>query len=176
MYNVELELQLALGKTWPNFDTTIVNCVTDVVQEDNNLKIISLQGQVDDLLVLTYRYKDSCETIVEQGRIVRDQSIKITNLRIDGIKISLNILQKISLYTPNYRQDFLDYCKESNIAVDYGPMSVLTFWHAGNWQLCLPKDFWDDYHLLMNVESDDNFSGNSSESIREQLQKLKTRL
>jgi hypothetical protein len=55
-------------------------------------------------------------------------------------------------------------------------MSALSFWHAGNWALKLPKDFWDKYHLLANAESDNDFSGNSSESIQEQLQKLKTRL
>lgn len=170
MFKVELDLLLTQGLNWPEYSINIqpLTCV-----EQGLTKIVTHSGAVDSCIELLYNHKDQTETILENGAIVRDQSIEILNLRIDNIKIQPLMIGRLGVYIPKYRQDFIDYCKQSSIPIDQGPQHVTKFWHAGSWTAALPQNFWMHYSQLRPTSQKNNFTGNSSETIKTNLEKLK---
>lgn len=174
MFDIELDIRLHRGQTWPeykiNLDKNQVECV------DENTKVVKYTGTVSDVLSLTYTVKDQQETVIKDGKIVRDQSIEIFALRINGIKIPNQMIEKLSQYIPSYRVDFLEYCKNASITVDHGPMHSINFWHAGNWSFALPKNFWYHYQQARQLSTESDFTGNSKEEIHNSLKKIRSLL
>lgn len=171
MYNVEIDLCLNLGATWPKYTTNISK--QKILSQDNNSMIVKHVGVVTSNVNLHYVEKPQSETVVKDEQIVRDQCIEIRNIWINGIKIPLHMIDRISEFVPNYRQDFLEYCKREKIVVDHGPLHVTTFWHAGTWTLPVTENFWVDYNRARQYHNNTNYTGVSSKDIQENLKRLK---
>lgn len=174
MFDVELDVCLHCGQTWPKYKINLDENQFEYSSEYT--KVVKYTGTVSDVLSLNYTVKDQQETIVKDGKIVRDQSIEILALQIDGIKIPKQMIEKLSQYVPLYRVDFLEYCKNANIAVDYGPMHSIKFWHAGNWSVALPSNFWHLYQQMRQLNIGTDFTGNSKEEIHNSLKKIRSLL
>lgn len=170
-YNIDLELLLTKGLSWPDYSINLQLQSETLI--DSTKKISSWHGSAKSMIELVYHTKDQSETVVENNVVVRDQNIEILNLRIDGIKIPSKMIIKLGSYEPKYRQDFLDYCKNNSIHVGTEPQHTLHFYHSGRWSLQLPEKFWLYYNQLQTTSIDNDYVGNSPESIKTNLSRLK---
>jgi hypothetical protein len=179
---IELLVTLEQGQSWPQFN---FNSPSKLITQ-NNLSLYS-QDQLweidisDSQFALNYTNKSSNETVLDSdGKIIRDQTLEISLVWYQGIKLNLNILSRMAQYYPDYRSDFIDYCQINNITLESGPLHQLKFWHAGSWILDLRENFWYRYanekksNKYINTDSDiENFIGASREEIARQLISLK---
>ena len=173
-FDIELDVCVNRGLTWPAYTTNLDKAT--IINDGQDVKVIKHTGSVSKNVTLEYVSKRQEETVVEDGKIVRDQSIEIQHLWIDGIKLPVHMIEKLSLYYPAYRPDFLEYCKTQSISVDYGPLHNIKFWHAGTWSILLDSDFWFKYKVIKQPDSGTDFTGNSSEEIKQSLERIKSLL
>lgn len=171
---LEILLQLNKGESWPKigFNTPAVlifDTEISMYQKNQHWQI-----DVIDYFELNYFDKSSRETVIDSlGNIVRDQSLEVCAAWYQGIKLNLNTLSKMAKFYPQYRDDFIEYCKSNNIVPDPGPLSQTKFWHSGCWKLELPKDFWAQYKQFRFNDDHNDFVGVSSDTIKNNLQRLK---
>ena len=171
---LEILIQLNKGASWPQikFNSTAVlisETETSMYQKNQHWQI-----DVSNKFELNYFDKNSNETIVDAlGNIIRDQTLEICSVWFQGIKLNLNTLVKIAKFFPSYRDDFIDYCKQNNIVPDPGPLRQTKFWHAGTWEVELSEDFWVQYKKFRVNDDHNDFVGVSSDTIKNNLQRLK---
>lgn len=167
MKKVEIELILERGQTWPDYQ---INLPKVAVHDIDDCRIVTHRGQTQELTI-DYKEKLQSETVVENGVIVRDQSIKISNIWIDGIKIHARMLDQLGLFKARYRDDYIEFCQQHNIEVVTDPFPARQFWHAGTWNIALDELFWHRYRQQRSSSLNDDFNGYSNLSTL--LQPLK---
>lgn len=172
MLSVELELCLSKGITWPDHSVNLEKFTVE--REDENIKTVRYQGFVSNELLLQYITKNQNETIVKDGKIIKDQYIEITKLTIDGILIPYHMIEKLSQYVPVYRTDFLEYCKNENIDINYGPIQTIKFWHAGTWSMIMGSNFWFKYKKARQSTLHSDFTGNSRDEIQNSIARIRS--
>lgn len=173
MFTIDIVVELSFGISWPEYQFNFQNQHMVISTANSSNRLVHHTGTVNHNVALTWSQKLSCETVLENGHIVRDQTVEINKVVIDGILIPKHLLTKISWYEPHYRADFLDYCANQNIEIQNSPQSILKFWHAGIWNLPLPTDFWFKYHSVRQNNTHSDHTGNSSELILNNLSRLK---
>jgi len=167
-----------MGKTFPEIHFTNVDAtLTSTTNTSAYQQVQTYEFTSDGGFNLNYNDKAPNETITDDaGLIVRDQTVAIKNLWVDKIIVPHEFLIQHGKYYPKYRQDFLQYCKENNIAVNNGPLHEIKFWHSGTWNFDVVTPFWDWYYE-QNRELNNNLSpdvvGYSKDYVRQQLKKLK---
>lgn len=171
---LDILLQLNKGQSWPQFRFNApAHMVSDTdisAYQKNQHWHIDVQYKFE----LNYFDKSSNETVVDTaGNIVRDQSLEVCAVWYQGIKLNMHILSKMAKFYPLYRGDFIEYCKQNNIAVEQGPLHQTKFWHAGTWTTDFSKDFWWQYKKLKSNNEHNDYVGHSSETINANLQRLK---
>ncbi len=138
----ELKLELHLGLTWPDYSFNSDSQLIDTVQISDTVKlcthIVSLPT------VLTYT-KNSNQTIISNGKIIRDQKILLQQFYFDEILLDPALIQNNSYYIPKYNQSFLDYCEKNSMPVESGQLNKLEFYNSGDWYFNPPIDFWKWY-------------------------------
>lgn len=171
MIQVELELALNRGQTYPTYHTNLNNHKKLVITQSHNTKIVLHTGLVKDYFYLNYLDKTQNETVVIENQIVCDQSIAVQRMLVDGILIPTVHLKTIGSFQPEYRKDFIEHCQKNNLTLDTGPLNIIEFWHNGQWTIDF-SNFWPRYSLIRNKDNTD-FTGNSSQEIAQSLLKLK---
>ena len=170
MISVEIELLLRPGQTYPQYSTNLYNEHITVTQQHEQ-RIARHCGQVEHHIKLHLWGKTQQETIMLEQTIIRDQCIAVNALWIEGILIAPEYLAALGQFIPQYRQDFLEHCRQQSITVDPGPLNIKEFWHNGEWCVDV-QNFWNKYSQLRKKDSTD-FTGNSSAEINENLSRLK---
>jgi hypothetical protein len=173
MFTVDIVLKLSFGISWPKYQFNLHNETVTPSKDISYQRLVRHSGQAQNNLALTWPQKLACETVLENDQIVRDQSIEIITITIDGIFVPQQMLTKISWYEPHYRQDFLDYCASHSIEITDKPQSIVKFWHAGIWHLPLVEDFWFKYNAVRQNNTHSDHTGNNSDQIKSNLSRLK---
>jgi hypothetical protein len=174
---LEILLQLTKGISWPQIKFNVESSLDSEDEVSMYQKNQRWQISVLDKFELTYFDKSADNTVVDsEGNIIRDQTLEICSVWYQGIKLNLHTLSQMSNFYPNYRDDFIEYCKQHDIKVDHGPLHQTKFWHAGTWVTSFSKDFWTQYKKIRSNNEHNDFVGNSSETIRNNLQRLKESL
>lgn len=180
---IQFELELHLGRTWPDYQFNFPASISSVdITDSSRLHTVVIEN-IDSAVIL-YLYKGENETVVADGKIIRDQKIKIKKVYVDDILLESNILEFNSLFIPQYNQSFINYCKDNNLKVDHSPVHSLDFYHSGQWILDFGSNFWTWYQKCrldtaikyMPAEQVDAFIGLFDSQTTVMLQNLKQKL
>jgi hypothetical protein len=177
MIDATIVLELEKAQSWPKYQFSVLPLSMVECPIDDDRKQVVYQFVLDTRFSLMYYDKTSDETIVDcTGTIVKDQTLLVHSVYVDGILIKDDMLKYMSQYSPNYREDFIKYCIEHNIDIDYSPQKNLKFWHPGEWTLEWTDDFWKHYQSVRKAlypKADPNYTGYTHEDIERKLVQIK---
>ena len=140
-----IKLELHLGLTWPDYAFNSTSQLVNTVQISDTVKTCT--HIVELPTVLTYT-KNPNQTIISDGKIIRDQKLSLQEFHFDDILLDPMLIQNKSYYVPRYNQLFLDYCEKNSIPVESGKLNKLEFYHSGDWYFAPPVDFWKWYSTV----------------------------
>ena len=153
----ELEFDYRCGQNWPVLDFSAYCSLTEIPISEFNKKV-TIKTKIDDnQLVFKNINKNEFDTVVENGTVVRDQSVRLNRMWVDDILINFNTVQQYIKFVPIYRDSFLKYCLQNNITVDYNPYPLELF-HNGQWSFSFKQPFWYWYADLIRDQTTKNFS------------------
>lgn len=177
----ELEFEFFQGINWPVLEFSgEVLTVNDTVLSEYHKRVNIKIDPKGNILTFNNTNKNDYDTIVEDGKIIRDQSIKLNNIWVDDILLNLNLVLSNIQFIPNYKDGFLKFCQENNIVVDYNPYPFALF-HNGCWKFSFEIPFWEWYSRQRQHHVNKNFSnteiemyiGKNYDSTKNDLIKLK---
>lgn len=175
----QIEIILTKGNHWPQWTFENNFQIVDEVESDFQKTVNVLISDLDSSTIILERTgKDDNETIVENNQIVRDQTLGINRVWINGVLIEWSVLQKIGKFYPEYSETNIKYAKENNIVLE-AVRSDLTFFYNGKWVFKFEQPFFTWYNQILFNEFK-NFNqwvrrthlGIASEGKKLQLDKL----
>ena len=181
MASVIVELEQHQGLSWPTYQFNLQNSIIGQNNINEYTRTVTHALSGVDTISITY-IKNPNETVLQNGKILRDQTLTIKNIYVDDILLDLNLMLDRAEFLPNYNQQFLNHCRDNNIPIDMGPMHVGTFFHSGTWVLPLAEDFWawyldarnqrDNQYSTLSQKEKELYLGNTSEHHQLLLNKL----
>ena len=91
-------------------------------------------------LIIERSGKDTKQTVVEDGRIVKDQLLHIKSIEIDDIDIGALVYEGV--YTPTYPEPWATQQKQAGNALPQSFKNVTTIGHNGCWALGFESPFY----------------------------------
>ena len=158
----ELEFDFFQGKNWPNLEfykeITSSEYLIDSYTKRVNIKIHNCQHKLE----FFNTNKNDYDTIVENGKIIRDQSVKLKRIWVDDILLNFNYILPYVKYAPDYKESFLNYCMQNSIPIDYTPYPFELF-HNGSWVFTFEEPFWEWYNQVRQKNATNGISQNNIE-------------
>jgi hypothetical protein len=143
--NLIIELELHKGKTWP---VIVVNNRQYSFEFTETIGVAEIECDCQSIRLSNVNKTDS-ETIIDDGKIVQDQYIKILSFYYDNIQLDKDIIINNSSFFPKYHESFLTYANENKLPVDY---IIITdsFYFNGDWIFNTQSEFWPWYADQLN--------------------------
>lgn len=139
----DLTFEFRFGNSWPIIE--IDNVIsTQETQIDEFNKIIKYSVDCNDRIFFKNSNKKENDTIVIDGKIVRDQIVILSKIHADDILLDLNVLLDQIEYIPEYHQGYINYCQEHNIDIQ-SKLSTYDLYFNGLWEFKFQNPFWDWY-------------------------------
>jgi len=91
-------------------------------------------------LIIERSGKDTKQTVVEDGRIVKDQLLHIKSIEIDDIDIGALVYEGV--YTPKYPEPWASQQRSIGNALPESFKNVTTIGHNGRWELGFTSPFY----------------------------------
>lgn len=135
------------GLSWPEVSLTVNDqYITRTVIDDQNktLSAVVNLDQEGNTIILNYVNKTEQETIVEDGKIIKDQSLELAKVHIDDILVDSWFWTE-SYYYPRYFESYLKQFPSSP-----RQLKSQLIWHFPGAYIInkIPNanQFWDNYH------------------------------
>lgn len=143
---ITLELELYQGRTWPSleFEPEVVS-LKEVAGSDRKTHTIILES--DDGVILKNVGKGQYETVLEDGKIVQDQRVIVTNMWADDILLNKHLLKPYVTFFPVYHDSFYEYCKANGMEIKH-EQNTYDIYVNGTWKFEFHPDFWPWYQQL----------------------------
>lgn len=182
--NCQLELILTKGNNWPqwtlNNDFQILNESKMDFYKTVDVLIGDIGQQTNIVLERTGKTDD--ETVIENGQIIRDQTIKINRIWVNDVLLETQAIQKVVQFYPNYSESNIKYARENNIHLEV-VKSDLTLFYNGRWVFNFNQPFFTWYNQIL-LDELKNFNhwvkqthlGMASNQKKIQLENLLARL
>jgi len=106
-----------------------------IIEFEHELK----EGEKYSLIIERSR-KDVRQTIVDDGKIIKDQLIHIKSIEIDEIDIGALVYEGV--YTPTYPEPWASQQKQAGNALPQSFKNVTTIGHNGRWELSFASPFY----------------------------------
>lgn len=155
---IELQLVLTKGKNWPivqfNHDYTIVNCL----ETNNTQQIDIIFYNPQDQLILNYTGKTLHDTEIVNDKIIFDQSIIITGMWINGVRIDIDILKPYLNFFPKYDIRHIAKCKRENKLLEH-KINTTDLYYNGILHFDFQEPFFEFYNekLFEQFDKANNF-------------------
>lgn len=172
--------EFCYGNSWPELQfSTDAMKVSSPVDEYNQL--VSYHTVTDDCKLTFKRInKKESDTVLEDGKIVRDQTVKLVKILVDDILLDANLIRPYTSFRPEYSPGYLEYCKQHSIT----PPEVVhedVMYFNGDWSFEFKKPFWSWYAECRHLENIKHFSrrelelyiGTTNQEHTELLEQLK---
>jgi hypothetical protein len=91
-------------------------------------------------LIIERSGKDNRQTVVEDGKIVKDQLLHIKSIEIDEIDIGALVYEGV--YTPSYSEPWASQQKQAGNILPESFKNVTTIGHNGRWELGFASPFY----------------------------------
>jgi hypothetical protein len=91
-------------------------------------------------LIIERLGKDSKQTVVEDGKIVKDQLLHIKSIEIDEIDIGALVYEGV--YTPQYAEPWATQQRSAGKALPKSFKNVTAMGHNGRWELRFESPFY----------------------------------
>jgi len=148
--NFQLELVLTRGINYPEWsiehDFEIISQV-----DTNDTQTIMVDIPIDSSctsLILTNFGKTDQDTVIENGQIVRDQTLAINRVWANAVLLEQYLIKDQSQMMPDYNQSNLNYAKEHNIELDK-VLYTDTLYYNGTWKFNFEQPFFKWYNRLL---------------------------
>jgi len=91
-------------------------------------------------LIINRSGKDTRQTVVENGQIIKDQLLHIKSIEIDEIDIGALVYS--GLYTPKYPEPWATQQRQEGNKLPESFKNVTTIGHNGRWELSFASPFY----------------------------------
>lgn len=149
--SLTIELILSKGRNWPDWSSTQNYTIVDSKELSDSKKSIKVCfpiAQDCQSLTIENNGKQANDTVLENGVIVRDQSIAVVNMWANNIFIELENLNLFFNFYPRYLEGNLQYAKENNIVLE-SQMHTTEMYFNGQWTFNFSRPFFVWYHHLL---------------------------
>lgn len=145
MQQIKLLLKLCKGQSWP--DLALIDATCTIVQEEENIRKALITFAVNDknTIRLIRKSKTGSETIVIDGKIIRDQTVTLEKIWADDILLDLDLILALSVFTNEFSQEYLEYCEKNQIEVADTESHWNTWYLNGTWSWSFEQPFWPWY-------------------------------
>jgi hypothetical protein len=181
---IKILLELCRGVTWPTIkiEDTVNTVVIDKTENLRNVIITCCPANNQVLLHRTN--KQGPDTVISDGKIVRDQTVGLKKIWVDNILLDTHLVLDLAVYRNEFSQDYFDYCAQQHI----DPEPVQTHWHTwyfnGTWQWQFEQPFWVWYcqqrqnkqKLGLTKEQVELYVGTGTDKHQQLMQQLRTLL
>lgn len=108
--DIEITLTSAYWKDAPKTKVYIDNEIIfdGAIAEKKVIKYLGTLNEGNHKIIIELYGKDKYQTVLENGNIIKDQLLNITNISFDEIDIGFLIWQK-SKYYPNIKENLAEY-------------------------------------------------------------------
>jgi hypothetical protein len=156
--NVKLELVLIKGLTYPLWSTeTSSQIINQYEVDDTQTILIDIPVTNDTTSILLKNYgKTDQDTIIEDGRILADQTLTVNKIWINDILLENFVVKDYSQMIPNYNQSNLNYADEHNIILDK-ILNTNTMHYNGVWKFNFEQPFFKWYNKIL-IDKLSNFN------------------
>lgn len=158
----ELEFEFQLGKHWPILEFADEFLLTESLVNEKTKRVNVIVNTDKEIFEFKNKNKNEYDTIVVNGVIVQDQTVKLKKIWIDDILLDCNLIRPFINFVPEYRNSFVQYCTENNIDIDYNPYPFELF-HNGVWSFKFKKPFWGWYSSIRQQQIKENFTSHEIE-------------
>jgi hypothetical protein len=148
--NFQFELVLTKGINYPDWKIEPGFKVVSQI-DTNNTQTIVIDVPVtklDTSITLTNFGKTDQDTIMENGQIVRDQTLVINRVWANAILLEHYLIKDQSQTMPDYTQSNLDYAKEHNIELAR-VLQTDKLNYNGTWKFNFEQPFFEWYNYLL---------------------------
>jgi hypothetical protein len=151
------EFKFTYGNSWPELEFS-TDSVKTILFENNLQQLVSYHTEINDCAVIFKNInKKESDTVVENGQIIRDQTVQLTKIYADNILLSTDLINRHMRFCPEYLPGYLTYCRENNIT----PEEIVhsdTLYFNGQWCLEFKQPFWAWYANCRQQEDAKYFS------------------
>lgn len=148
--NMQFELVCNRGLDWPKYKFNIPTTVLEeTVDNDQKTALIDLELPKDcQEITITNFGKGPNDTVVEEGKIVLDQSLIINKIWVNGVLLERTAIIKITEFVPEYTESVKQYAQENGLTLET-QQHTLDLYHNGVWTFEFTQPFFTYYHSVL---------------------------
>lgn len=154
----QIEIILTKGNHWPQWNLkNNFEILHEVELEFQKTLTVSINNFDSCTGILLERFgKNDNETIIENGTIIRDQTLAINRMWINDVLLETPILQKNAQFYPEYSESNIKYADEHNIELELVKQD-LTLFYNGRWVFNFKQPFFIWYNQIL-LDEFNNFN------------------
>ena len=174
---VDIDLKLFKGTDWPKWNFEQPYTVVSAVENDHiqNIKVNIRLDDTDTKITLNNFGKSINDTVIENNKIVRDQSIEIQKIWVNGVLLELLTLQDSFEFYPKYQQSDWAYAHEKGTHLPTCRNETKLHYN-GSWHFEFEQPFfyWYNDQLMAGLSNSNHWvkQSNLGMASESQLQRL----
>lgn len=129
-----------------NLPFSVIENIEDSVSQTQTISL-DIPNSVTCLHITTFGKTDQ-DTLLENGEIVRDQTLSIEQAFVNGIKIEPWALAKMAYYIPDYTPSQKHWALEHGVELSK-TTNELCFYTNGTWYWNLQQPFFVEYNKIL---------------------------
>ena len=148
------------GNSWPEIE--LASAHTNLKVSENQLseykKTVTYQFKsTSTTITFKNKNKKDSDTVIEDGKIVRDQYASLTTMLVDDILLDPTLIQNYVIQTPEYSKGYLDYCQANQIVVN-SQTNEYSLYFNGTISFTFENPFWNWYANIRKQQILNNFN------------------
>jgi hypothetical protein len=177
---MEFDLKLVRGKDWPKWSFAQPYTIISKIENHDvqHIKVKVDIGPNSNKITLNNFGKTIDDTVIEQDKIIKDQTIEIQKIWANNVLLELITLQKNFKFYPTYRLSDQQYADQNKIILPIYSNETKLFYN-GCWEFEFDQPFfhWYNNKLMTELDNINNWVkqsnlGMASDSQLQRLNKL----
>ena len=162
MIRVLIEFEFHRAVNWPQLEIPGQYSVDEhLIDTDTKTARYSFESSSTVIQIANVN-KTELDTVVVDGKIVRDQFVTLRNFWVDEIMLDLDLVKEHCRFVPKYSVGYLDFCKVNDI-VPPPSTQDFTWYFNGEFEFKYDLPFWDWYDQIARQQVSKHFSSNEIE-------------
>jgi hypothetical protein len=142
-----IELELIKGNSWPKWQFEQDYKILNQTETEFKKNITVLITNINSTLTMHRSGKTDLDTVIENGKIIRDQYLSVNRMWINDVSIELPVVQSLVKFYPAYSKSNIDYAQENNIQLPESTQDFSLFFN-GKWEFEFRQPFFISYNQI----------------------------
>jgi hypothetical protein len=146
---LKFELHLTRGNSWPIWEINQPWKIESELVEGDTKKIALCVFINSNELIIRNKGKGHQETILDNGKIIRTQSLSINKIWANDILLEKFFIESVATFSPIYNQNDIKFAQQNNTVL-LKQLNTLDFYYNGTWNFKFESPFFLWYNKLIS--------------------------